>query len=400
MAWREQLRDASFRGVAFFVESHDFSTGRRGVQHEFVQRDVPYTEDTGRKGRQFTITGYVLGADYMSARDAIIDACELEGPGELIHPYMGRKVVNCFDLKVRESQRDGGFAQLSFTFVEAGEQSFPDSKKDTALAVQQSAQSAIEKAKADFASKFSVLKQPAFVVDAARSKVQAFSNQVSAISKTYTSTTNAITDFAFTVRNLTANVNDLLNKPAEMAEQMASAMNFLRGAGAKVEETLGAMKGLFGFGDDDKPISTTTTTRARQAQNQTALNDLIKQISLAEATQAAIEIEFNSVDDAEAERDFLVSTIDEQMNTASDDVYQAQQDLMANVIQGVPSPDKSLASISTYDLKQTSNSIVVVYDLYEQPTLESDIIARNGVSHPGFITGGQTLEVLQTDEAI
>ena len=149
MAWRDQLRAASFRGVPFFVESHDFSTGRRGVQHEFVQRDQPYFEDTGRKAKQFSVTGYALGADYFSARDKIIEACEKEGSGELIHPYLGRQVVNCTDLKVRESQRDGGFVEFSFTFNESGEQSFPDSKKDTALAIASAATNAIDKAKAE-----------------------------------------------------------------------------------------------------------------------------------------------------------------------------------------------------------------------------------------------------------
>ena len=88
------------------------------------------------------------------------------------------------------------------------------------------------------------------------------------------------------------------------------------------------------------------------------------------------------------------------MNTASDDVYQAQQDLTANLVQGVPSPDQNLAQISTYDLKKTSNSIVIAYDLYEQPTLETDVMDSNGVTHPGLMKGGQTLDVLQTDESV
>ena len=45
MGWRDNYRAASFRGVAFFVESADSTHGRRQAVHEHAQRDVPYTED-------------------------------------------------------------------------------------------------------------------------------------------------------------------------------------------------------------------------------------------------------------------------------------------------------------------------------------------------------------------
>lgn len=396
MAWRDDLRPASFRSVAFFVESHDFSTGRRGVQHEFIQRDQPYTEDTGRKGRQYQVTGYILGADYFSDRDQLIDACEKEGPGDLIHPYYGRVRVNCFECKVRESSRDGGFVAFSMTFVEAGEQSFPNASKDLAFTLGASSSALTDASKSSFADKFNVIGKPQFIVDSATSKIKSFSDKVSSLSKGYSQTAAQITDFAFAIRKLNANVGDLIRKPQELAEQMSSAIGFLRSAGARVRESLNALRDLLNFGDDDEPISRTTATRSTQAQNLQALNDLIKQVAMAEIANTVSDVDFESIDDASEVRSSLLASMDAQMESASDDVYQAQQDLIANIIEAVPPPGESLASIVTITPIKTINSLALSYDLYDSIELEDDIIARNKISHPAFIPGGTDLEILRS----
>ena len=51
----ENLRPASFRGVAFEVESHSESGGRRIELHEYPLRDTPYAEDLGKKAGKWQI---------------------------------------------------------------------------------------------------------------------------------------------------------------------------------------------------------------------------------------------------------------------------------------------------------------------------------------------------------
>jgi prophage DNA circulation protein len=398
-AWKDKYRQASFRGVQFFVETSDREGGRRGVQHEFAQRDVPYTEDTGRKGRSFNLDGYVLGDDYFTQRDQLITACEAEGPAELVHPYFGRLVVNCFNFKVRESSKDGGIAIFSFSFVEAGQQAFPNASQDTTFNTGSAADALKSASKNSFADKFSVLKQPAFVLKAAADKVKAFSAQVETVSKTFSSAAADLTELSFTLRKLTANVNDLLATPDKLAEQMGSALGFLRTASGSAEDSFNGLKGMLGFGSDDKPVAITTSTRQKQFDNQKALNDMIKQIAVAEAVQSAIEVPFDSVEDAEAARSDLIGAIDDQMvDTTSDDVYAAQQDLMARMIQSLPPPNQALSRIGTVTKPKTTNSLILAYDVYESPSLESDIITRNKISNPAFILGGRELKILRTDD--
>ncbi len=70
MAWRDDLQGGSFRGVPFYTQHAGGKIGRRVQLVEYPLKDTPNSEDMGRKARSFSIEAFVLGADYMSARDA------------------------------------------------------------------------------------------------------------------------------------------------------------------------------------------------------------------------------------------------------------------------------------------------------------------------------------------
>ena len=118
MGWRENLRPASFRGVAFFVETEEYSGGRRTVTHEFPLNDDPYVEDMGRKGRTYSLDGYVIGDNYQVAKAALIAALEAEGPGALVLPYSGERKVACPSFRTRDDIKEGGMCRFSLDFEE------------------------------------------------------------------------------------------------------------------------------------------------------------------------------------------------------------------------------------------------------------------------------------------
>lgn len=121
--WRERLRPASFRGAAFHVEVGAPAGGRRVVPYEFPQNDTPYTGDMGRRIRRFGVTAYILGRNYLAARDALVAACEREGPGTLVHPTFGEWLVLCDTFNPVERREQGGYVEFDLAFVEAGTQS-------------------------------------------------------------------------------------------------------------------------------------------------------------------------------------------------------------------------------------------------------------------------------------
>ncbi|QEL49867.1 DNA circularization N-terminal domain-containing protein [Enterobacter sp. LU1] len=88
-SWLFKLQPASFRGVPFKVSGDEGTFGRRATTHEYPLRDVPFTQDMGRKARRYSVSAYLVGNDYMSQRDRLLTALEQGGSATLIHPYYG-----------------------------------------------------------------------------------------------------------------------------------------------------------------------------------------------------------------------------------------------------------------------------------------------------------------------
>ncbi len=398
-AWKNNLRPASFRGVKFYVESSEVEVGRRGVTHQFIQRDKPFGEDTGRLARKYPVDAYVLGSDYMDLRDKLIAALETEGPGELIHPYFGRQVVDCFGgVKVRESTREGGMAVFSIPFVEHGEELFPTATVDNSFKVGLASDAVMAAAKKDFASKFSVAGLPGFVFNDATDRLNGAASYLSKISGSISGRSDAIAEFALSVRRLKSNSIDLINRPSEFAAELASNITLLAQAATAPRDVFNALKKAFGYGDGEPKIAIPTATRAAQAANATAMNDFIKTAAVAQGAVAAASISYESTDDALKYRKSLLDASEKLMETASDEVYQTLQDLRANIVKAVPPPGEDLATVGQVLNKVTLPSLVIAYDLYEAVDLEDDLIARNKISHPGFVPAGQTLEVLENEQ--
>jgi prophage DNA circulation protein len=131
--WRDEWMPARFRTALFHIESGSKDSGRRLVVHEFPKRDLPYSEDMGRRAIEFTVRGYVIvypknnaeadilyQRDYRKPRDRLIEALEVEGFGELQLPTLPPMQVAVQRYRVTEENRFGGYAVFDMTFVEQG----------------------------------------------------------------------------------------------------------------------------------------------------------------------------------------------------------------------------------------------------------------------------------------
>jgi prophage DNA circulation protein len=140
--WRDDLVPASFDGNEFFVDVGGREGGRRLVVHQFPKKDIPYTEDMGRRATEFTVRGYCIQSsqqrDYRPARDALQRRLDAGGPGDLQLPTMKPMKVACLRYRLTEEERLGGYCVFDMQFVEAGAQPF----KPSASPQQQLAQKA------------------------------------------------------------------------------------------------------------------------------------------------------------------------------------------------------------------------------------------------------------------
>ena len=151
-----------WRGIAFRFGNYALRGGRRVAIHEFPTRDEPFTEDLGRRVRQYRLRGHVIGPMWEASRDALISACEDSGTvGTLVHPYLGPLRVRCIDFEVSEDKDSGQIANFELTFVEAGEEPGPSSFINTALSVLKQVESVIAEVQSAFTIGIAIIGAPA-----------------------------------------------------------------------------------------------------------------------------------------------------------------------------------------------------------------------------------------------
>ncbi|MBF7683907.1 DNA circularization N-terminal domain-containing protein [Acinetobacter sp. B5B] len=89
MAWKDELQDASFRGIGFECTSIKDSTSKTQVVHQAPFSDEAIIEDLGIEPRKISITATFTGNTYKADSDQLIDALNERGTGIFIHPIYG-----------------------------------------------------------------------------------------------------------------------------------------------------------------------------------------------------------------------------------------------------------------------------------------------------------------------
>lgn len=393
-AWRRSLRPASFRGVGFKVDTSDQDTGRRAVTHEFPGRDVPYTEDLGRKARTYGVEGYVLGPDYMPARDALLAACEAEGPGRLVTPWSGEVLVVCTGCRLRESKTDGGMATFSLTFSEAGEAASPSGTAKPGALASSRADSALDSSDGALDRDLALDGQPEPVLRDTLGTIQHVANGVRKIRSIVADPQGwamhlALIDGMSVAQLASAVPSDLMRPMFADGDSLSASAYTSR---SREMLTLAASAPAVSVPEG---AGTMRTTSAKNAQ---AIADYQRRAATAEAARSAALSTPASRADAATLRDGVTDAVDSVLDGATDDgVYSSFTDLQIATVKALAESAGSAPDVVTVRQSTVAPSLVVAHRTVADraaPEVETEILARNRVRHPGFVPPGK-LEVLR-----
>ena len=374
------LRPASFRSVAFEVESHTESGGRRLVQHEYPLRDTPYAEDLGRKAGSWQVEAFLVRSrltDYAASRDELRKALTAQGPGTLIHPYLGELTVCVDGYTLKESTREGGYCTFSISFVEAGAVEEPHVTRDTATATRSSAASALDKVQAAFSAAYKPLLEDLEPLVNMVPGLLAEAGEFLGAPLQIISRARAIANAALALPDILAGqvlgwLDDLLGKR--------------RSGGNPVLDS-----GTSGTASFASSVASTIADRAV-----TPLVDCIAAGAVINMAAATADMTFTTADDALAARDSVMAVIDTVQESGCDDtVFTALSDLRASVNEDLTTRGANLPSLTTVRLTMTMPALLASWRLYGSTDRAAAIVSRNHVRHPGRVPGGVDLEVLR-----
>ncbi|MBI2769987.1 MAG: DNA circularization N-terminal domain-containing protein [Burkholderiales bacterium] len=413
MGWREDIKalPASFRGVPFKTTDADVKVGRRTVVHQFPGRDRPYVEDLGRSADRWQVRGYVIGEDYLDQRDALIEALSAKGPGELVHPRYGVLQVSVTGhASVEESNKDGGIARFSIDFVESGSNVFPAAREDTVDVVDQAAARCEAAAQVQFVEVMN-LAGPASVLQGAINAASTTLSGVMDVVRQVTASAS-LSGLVSTVSGLSGSLATVIRTPAAFAEQLLG-VNTLLVEGVRRPVTAVQQLGAL-FDASARPAITALagSTRERIQLNGHAHSDLVRGFSLtSQARMVSLAIGGSDVDlagnplderpiatasQAVALRDQLFTQIDTELevNDPAPEMANALEGLRAAVARDVSARAELLRERSTFVPQTALPALALAHRLYQDATRVDELVARNGLRHPGLVPA-DPLEVLQ-----
>lgn len=425
--WKEQLQQASFRGIEFKIADIETVVGRRSVTHEYPLRDVPYVEDLGKRAREFTVNAYVIGDNYIDNLQQLISAIEQDGtPGIFRHPTLGIMNVVAKEFRINFRGSEGGIEYLTITFTESGTNQYPTVKTDTVSNSKQKSAAGITQAIESFADNYALEGFSDFVSKRAKETLIGADSSLggsvifnkdslsgvlnSVISKgayfsgsreNYSTLRNKLSKFR-------ADVPTLINTPTTLAEKIADLIEslglvFLN----QPDKIIIAMKQLFlifGIGINEIPLTTPATpivtpNRAQMVLNQAQLIDLVHIGALLEIVKAVADLEFESRNDAMKFLFDIQKLMEPKLTYLADNAYDLAYNALNNariaMVLDIKSRSASLKTIKYIANYYSVPSIVLAHQQYQDATQDEDIISRNRIIHnPLFVPANKDIEIL------
>ena len=389
MSWRSRLQAGSFRGVAFHTETASGKGGRRVAVHQYPQQEEHWAEDLGQSAKADSLDMYVLGDNYDVEKDALFAALDKPGSGTLIHPYLGALDVQMAEYSWTISSKQGGYCKITVAYTRAGQRKFPVDKQQNSQQLLGCCDVANTALQNDFATQFSILSQPAFVLQGALDQLNKIINLLDSLKLLgrSLSATNSSDSLV---------LSHLIQKPADLATGLSALLTAANSADDTTLNTVDLYHSLVeSLGTDDTtPIA--TPSRAQQADNQQAINTLISGLATIESATAiaASDATFPTYNAAIATQESLLTQLDTLIERSPNLSYYPLANLQSAIIKRVDDLAPGLQQIEHIQLAQTLPALVLAHQLYQSSDKADELILRNQISHPLFVPAGVELEVL------
>ncbi|RQM76227.1 DNA circularization protein [Aeromonas jandaei] len=418
MSRTDRLQPASFRGVAFKVDSDDLQVGRRTVLHEYPGRDTPSIEDMGRETREYAISAYLIGPDFISERDRLIEALEQAGPGELVSPWYGRmNVVVMGKQRISHSKADGGMCVVSFTFVESGEDEWPTSTPTGSSLLAGRSTSLLDRAQSAFAIAFGLDGLPEWM---SMATVEHASNLLGDVADMLGSADGKMSS---AMRLMQGDLGVLMPPPSTawvFSRRLADVLDAGKGSSTTASSLLSLSNRTASASQTQsaRPIGVWPTSAQDKQQADRLVNsvsELVRVNLIASSAQAVAlmpppsqptsttarapgldsvvvvetpskAVDMPTHDELEDTRQIVIAAIDKESERTTDDgVYQALRDLRRELVSTLRQQQQHSSKLVTRTPSDTVPALVLAAEWYDDAGRADELIAKNNISHPGFV---------------
>jgi prophage DNA circulation protein len=433
--WRDAVSPASFRGISFLIPQTSVPVGMKGPLHEFPQRDTPFFEQMGKQAQVHKMTAWVVGDDCFERRDKLIEALQTPGPGELVHPWLGRLQVKVGECEMGHERTQGGLVTFELTFYPDLPLTSPSAKVNTQQQLVKSSNSLLDASLGRYQSTMAT-------VNKARLGLLQLRNSLSGV---YGVIQKQFAPFLGTFSTLTGFAQSLMNSPGTLSSLFSSyfssfpGSNFFGGSsssggssgGSGAGSSSGSSSGSSGSSsggstggyraalaettqqsqavsaiDTVSPLGGADTVAASQATANLVQDALLVLIGLIvsdmpvtqqpvapgstpsveqQALQPPVRPEVPVADDVLALRDSLNEAIYTASLKADPVHYQVLNTYRLALVKHLTAVAASGVRLVDVTPPETLSVLVLAYRRFGDATRESELVQRNRIRHPGFV---------------
>lgn len=399
-----QLRPASYRGVPFAVLEGEAVFGRRNAIHTYPFRDGAWVEDMGKQARRITLIGFVVGDDAIAKRNALIQAVESPGNGELVHATLGRMTVNVLEFASHERWDKGRMFEVRLVCMTSVPRIWPATSTSTPDAVSSAVKALGLSSAASFVSRVvGALKYADTVALQAVATVKNWVNRALSIARAASSAYHLIAGVGSLISEFSRALSGF-SLAAESSQSQAAAIGSPTTAAAFASSAQGAVaSAVAATGSPRDQINAAVLLSSYQtptaatvvgipqagtvAADQTAL--LFRRAAVAQMAQAAATYQPTSSDEASAIQVQVVSAIEaailEAGDAGDDAVYADLLNLRTAVMQDMNAKGASLPAIEIINVNASLPSLVLAQRLYQDAARADDLAQRAQAIHPAFM---------------
>ena len=400
-AWKLRIQSASFRGVPFQVSAASGELGRSTALHVFPNGSAPYPEDLGKAPQFYDVQGFVSGSSYMTQRDALEEAFQQPGPGTLVHPWYGSLYVALAGpVRTQHSAADGGLWQFQARFVRVekpggltGSPNLLDMVAERVAAVAERAQ-----ALADSVGQY--LYKGAWVVSQIENAAGVFISSVKSV-LSLPEGFSSLTDLAGSAGWLTGMISSGIFGGSCWNMVQTGAESFTgQSVGSSSGTTKKQSSGLYSLLSlvQSAPQVTASevfgTSRKAAAEGQAIMASVQRQMCAAAACSVAAAYAPSTTKEAGELQAAVLDAIDAAQMEADDETFAALSDLRTVTLRAMAEKARTLPDVISVTESQVMPSLAVVWRWTGGLEAEQELVARNGLRHPGFVPGGQALELI------
>lgn len=316
------LREGSFKGAPFLVNSAITAAGRKQVKHEFPNSSRQSIEDLGFRPRVFSlivettadfVDGEIDPQTYFNNRNSLMDALEEGGPGILSHPFFSTDIeVVARPFSVSEDVEELGIARFSLVFDISNAEDAPVPDVVALSNINAKVNEVTDQFTLDMEENFKI--SNGFNLEESVDRGQEFFTDVVLAVNRFAvldvvdkviETTDRLNEFSSKIIGFQGDIVALVQVPSDLASAVVSTVQSVRGLYASAETVLNVYLDLFDIGDNLAVVFGTTSNRTERRINQSLLTDSVQGIVLAEAYQSATVREYDTVDEVDEVKGLL-----------------------------------------------------------------------------------------------